>query len=105
MVQSGQTVPVEIRTSEVMGVPSLIPVMRRTSGDSPCLAQSGTHPLAASAPSTNTTPFALIALLHDRILDLESLAHMDQPLSLMMRGVMNRSSSLFVLVTNRLRNR
>src|SRR6266545_4348625 len=72
--KSGQTLPVEMRTSEVSGVPSLIAVMSRISGESPCFAQSGTHPLAASAPSTNTTAFALITFLPDRIGSVESLA-------------------------------
>src|SRR6266545_3009121 len=72
--KSGQTLPVEMRTSDVSGVPLLIPVMSRISGESPCFAQSGTHPLAASAPSTNTMAFALITFLPDRIGNFESLA-------------------------------
>src|SRR5260221_14457664 len=72
--KSGQTLPVEIRTSELSGDPSLIAVMSRISGESPCFAQSGTHELTASAPSTNTMAFALITFLPDRIGSIESLA-------------------------------
>src|SRR5258708_37212461 len=70
--KSGQTLPFEMRTSDVSGFPPLIPVMSRTSGESPCFAPSGTHPLAASAPSTNTMAFALITFFSDRIESVES---------------------------------
>src|SRR5712664_1444710 len=75
--KSGQTLPVEMRTSDVRGFPLSIAVMSRISGESPCLAQSGTHPLAASAPSTNTMAFALITFLSDRIGNVESSARID----------------------------
>src|SRR6185503_15441705 len=72
--KSGQTPPDEILTSESIGAPLLIPVMRSVLGESPCSAQSGTHPLMASAPRANTTAIALIRFLPDRIGNVESFA-------------------------------
>src|SRR5437899_5424142 len=65
VVKSGQTVPLEMRTSELMGVPPLIPVMSSTVGASPRFAQSGTHPVAVGPPraSSRIMAFALIVFL------------------------------------------
>ena len=63
-IASGQTPPVEIWTSESSTFPLLTDVISSTTGASPFLAQSGTHPVPLRAPSTIpimvTIAFALI---------------------------------------------
>src|SRR5437870_5628757 len=46
--------PLESATSESKGAPSLIPVISRTTSESPFPAQSGVQPTAVRAPSATT---------------------------------------------------
>jgi hypothetical protein len=58
--KSGHTTPFEMRTSEVIGAPLLMAVIKSTVGASPRFAQSGTHAAAVVPASSRMIAFALI---------------------------------------------